>query len=241
MIAAITMCSLDFDEDYISHFLEYYRQQGIEYFYLLLHSKENVDSFDIEKKYKKDDTEIHYLIGDWNCKIVENFKQKIVDESILSENDWLVHVDIDEQVEVTGSTIKNKILEMENNLENCCLGQLTDRISQDGELKIIDNNSTLSEQFPIVSDVGSRVLKCFTRKTPIVRANIKMLGGNHNVLPEFRDSLKINQEILIVNHYKWNSKVLSKLEERVETHKDKFDHWLESARFLNYWDEQKKL
>lgn len=241
MIYTITVCSLDFDEDYICHYLDHYDKQGADYHFLILHSKKALKEEEVLAKYSAENNSISFLYGDWNSKIAQNIKHLTVSNANLKEDDWLVHADIDEHSEPKSGTLKNKIQEMITNGENACLGLLTDRITENGLLKCIEEHKSLSEQFPLTANIGRRVLRCDTQKIPITRADIMVLGGSHLFAPESKDKAILNSEILTVNHYKWNDKVIEKLQERVATHKGKFYHWIESQRFLNLWGKEQNL
>ena len=234
MIATLTVCSLDFDEDYIDHFIDFYDSQEVDYHILIIHSKEPVNEDTFRDYYSTKRVLIFFLYGMWNSKIAQEKKHSIIKELNLGENDWLIHADIDEHAESKNKTLRQKISEMIDNGENCCFGIMTDRIASDGSLPPILKTKTLSEQFPTVVNLTRAVLKGLTRKIPITRADIGVLGGSHDVVPEDLEKIVINDEVLVVNHYKWTKKVKEKLEERVKTHKE-FYHWRESDRFLKFW------
>jgi hypothetical protein len=238
MIATITMCSLDFDEAYIDHFLAFYDSQGVDHHFLILHSKSPTDENAYRDYYSTKKASVYFQYGEWNTKVSEDARHLVIKESGLTDKDWLIHTDIDEQAESVGQTLKEKIKKMEANGENCCSGSMIDRVSEDGSLPEIIPQKPLSEQFPRTADIGRSILWCQTKKIPITKANILVKGGHHELMPEFKSKAVFNSEILKVNHYKWTKNVKEKLQERVLTHKQ-FFHWKESARFLVFWKRSK--
>jgi len=240
MIATLTMCSLDFDEDYIPHFLTYYNQQGVDRHLLILHSKKIVDEEALRDKYCNENIDIFFAYGEWNCIFLEGIKHNILKKIGVGQNDWIINTDIDEQVGVQNKTIKEKIFELEINQQNVCRGLIVDRIALNGELPEIQPEIPLSEQFPLYVNITRRLLKGDIRKFPITRGDLNVKGGSHRLTAESFDHANIHDEILTINHYKWTSNVIDKLQERIATHKS-FAHWRESDRFLRYWKRHKNL
>jgi len=241
MIFCPVICSIDFDEDYIDHFLKYYLNQGIDLISLILHSKNEMDKSYYIEKYKRNGVELDFYNGEWNSQISKEIKINKILNMELTGNDWVIYVDIDEFVECKNKTIKEKIHEMETMGQNCCYGFLVDRISENGDLPKIDKNIELKDQFPKLGKINQNIMGGFTRKVPIIRAHFRVNGGHHGVEESQRQFLKISPEKLMVNHYKWGGNLIEKLENRVETHKEKFGHWVESQRFLDYWRENNRI
>lgn len=235
MIATLTMCSLDFDEDYIPHYLNHYNEQEIEKHILMLHSKKAVDEDYFRDKYSADNVTLFFTYGEWNCVVMQNEKHSLLKKLDIGIDDWIVNSDIDEHAEPKHCSLRSKISQMTANGENCCVGRMVDRITENGSFSKILPDIPLSEQFPLSANIGRRLLRCQTRKLPISRGDITILGGNHHVIPDHEKKAVYNDEILTVNHYKWTARIKDKLEERVRTHKA-FYHWRESARFLDYLD-----
>ena len=91
-----------------------------------------------------------------------------------------------------------------------------------------------------MSNLTSRVLQAEFRKVPITRGDLNVTGGSHYLTKESKTNAVANKEILIVQHYKWNTRTIEKLEERVKTHKN-IPHRRESVRFLRFWKRRKTL
>ena len=49
MIATLTMCHAYYDEAYVSHFLKYYQDQGVDHCYLIFNANEDIDEQYFEK------------------------------------------------------------------------------------------------------------------------------------------------------------------------------------------------
>jgi len=240
MIATLTMCSLDFDEAYVPHYLQHYNQQGIYKHFLMFHSKEAVDEEYFKQKYQSNDVCVYFTYGVWNSVVMQNAKHDLLKKLDIGIEDWIINSDIDEHAASERGNLKDKILEMAANNENCCIGRMVDRITEDGSFPNILPHLPLAEQFPISACIGRKLLRCQTRKLPITRGDISVLGGNHHVIPDHEKKAIYNDEVLTVNHYKWSAKTKEKLEERVRTHKA-FFHWKESARFLYFLNKGRNI
>jgi len=234
MIATLTMCSLDFDEDYIPHFFKYYNSQGVDRHLLILHSKEPADEKFYLAKYSGENTNIFFVCGEWNANLSKSVRHGVLKKMGVGKNDWVINLDIDEHVETDCGTLKAKIEQMVANGENCCRGRMIDRIAIDGSLPEIKKDQPLSNQFPLVYDFTRKVLRAESKKIPITRGDLSVTGGSHYLTKESKDVAVFNPEILIVEHYKWSSNVVEKLKERFETHKN-IPHRKESGRFLQRW------
>jgi len=250
MIATLTMCSLDFDEKYIPHFLDHYNKQGVDRHFLILHSKEEVDEEWFQSKYCSDKVNVFFAYGEWNCEYLQGIKHNVLQKMNVTEDDWIINADIDEHVESIEGTLRDKILKMKQNGENACVGHMIDRIASDGglpkilpELNIdgtlpeITPELTLKKQFPIVSNFSKRTLKSYNKKISITRGDLRVKGGGHVLVKNNPKQTKRNREILMIHHYKWSENTISKLEERVKTHY-RFQHRRESEKFLKLWNQK---
>jgi len=234
MIATLTMCHAHYDEAYVPHFLQYYQDQGVDHCYLIFNANEDIDERYFEKKYCAHNVSLFFAYGEWNAKFSEEHKYKLLRQLAVTSNDWIINVDIDEHVETDSGTLKDKVEEMISNGENCCRGIMVDRIAIDGSLPEIKQDTTLSEQFPLTYDITRSVLRAETRKIPITRGDLDVTGGSHYLTEKAKAISTFNDEVLIVQHYKWNKNVIEKLEERIKTHKN-IPHRRESQRFLHLW------
>jgi hypothetical protein len=242
MIFCPVICSLDFDEGHIDHFVDYYLGQGIDLILLILHSRNVIDESRYIEKYRRHGVELGFHRGDWNSQISKEIKINEILNMGLTKNDWVIYVDVDEHVECKDKTIREKIHEMETMGQNCCYGFLVDRISENGDLPKIKKDVKLKDQFPKIGKITHDVVGGFTRKVPIIRANFRVNGGHHGVEESQRQFLVINSEQIRVNHYKWGENIIKKLETRVKTHREKkLGHWRESQRFLDYWRENNRI
>lgn len=241
MISTLTMCSLDFDEKYVRHYLDHYNRQGADRHYLIFHAKKPVEEKEIVARYGAGNVFISFLYGGWNADISVNTKHTLVKNIPNRAEEWFIHSDIDEQAECFAGTLKQKIEKMKSLKQHFCWGRMVDRIKRDGSIKKIIGEEGLSEQFPERANLGRKILKCDTRKVVICRGDIFLGAGNHRPLNKYRGSLLANREILTINHYKWAENVIDKLEERVRTHDGVFIHSKESERLLKFWGEHRKL
>lgn len=213
MITTFAMCSLDFDEDYIPHYLNHYNKQGIDRHILILHSKKSVDESLFKKKYSDNNISVFFNYGVWNSVVMQNAKHSLLKKLDIGIDDWIINSDIDEHAEPKHVSLRSKISEMTANGENCCIGRMVDRITENGSFSKILPDIPLSQQFPLSSDIGRKLLRCHTRKIPISRGDLTISGGNHLVIPDHKKKAVYNNEILTVNHYKWTDRIKDKLEE----------------------------
>lgn len=232
------MCSLDYDEAYLPHYIDYYDKQGIDRHAIILHSSQPIaEEIYLEKYYGRyANVDLFFLCGDWNPGIQERVTQETLDKLNLSDDDWVINLDVDEFVEAEGKTLREKISEMERRGENCCVGAMVDRVAPEGFPALLPDKP-LHEQFPniatITKDIGGS-----TRKVPITRATLRVLGGHHHLTVSCREHAVVNSELLTVNHYKWTQTTIAKLRERVITNR-KYPYWKESQRFLDSIDWEK--
>lgn len=240
MIATLTMCHAYYDEAYVPHFLKYYKSQGVDHCYLIFHANEDIDEEYLQEKYCAENVTLFFAYGEWNSKFSEQHKHTLLQQLEVTANDWIINVDIDEHVEADSGTLKDKVEEMIANGENFCRGKLIDRIAADGSLPEIEADISLSKQFPFVLNLTSKVLQAEYRKVPITRGDLNVTGGSHYLAKESKEIAIANKEVLLVQHYKWNKKVVQKLEERVKTHKN-IPHRRESVKFLRFWKRRNTL
>jgi GR25 family glycosyltransferase involved in LPS biosynthesis len=202
-IVVNVVCSIDFDEAYINHFIDYYTNQGVDEIWMTLHSKKPIDPEYYISKYQKDKVKLFFMFGNWSAEIAMKHKRKLMNIFKLNDNDWVVYADIDEHVKCgNGNTIRQKIYQMKKLEKNCCSGEFVDRVSMDGSLSKINSDKTLDEQFPIKKQIANDITGCYIYKMPIVKANLWVNAGHHEIIDIHKKQTRMDDEVLQIHHYK---------------------------------------
>lgn len=114
---------------------------------------------------------------------------------------------------------------------NCLEGFFVDRIAANGMLPDVLPNLRISLQFPISTRITKRLLNGNDRKVMLFRGFQLVNRGHHSMEGE-----RVFSKPGRILHYKWNSMVLSHLDDRISSKEKTGYQWThESSRFLNYW------
>ena len=122
---------------------------------------------------------------------------------------WIVDVDVDEFVRFP-SAVPGYLSRLEASGVDWIPGVFVDRVAEHGMLKAIDP-TPLANQFPLGCHFTRDVLKAPDRKVVAAKAHVGILPGHHGVT----GSHVSGEEILAVDHYKWNDSVAARMAARV--------------------------
>jgi hypothetical protein len=194
--------SVEFDEDNIYPFFNYYKKY-INCFNIILHTVNNTeDNKNFKDKFNTiiNKCRIHEWSGDYNSIRLKSEKDKFL--KLINCDDWMIHCDSDEFIELDNIVYNGNFLS----------GYFIDRINNDGLLLPINNN--LFGDFSIKCNLSSVFNSCII-KIIATKGLILLTPGNH-FLKRCNRKLIIENSNIKINHFKWNNKLLFRLERRIE-------------------------
>jgi hypothetical protein len=196
------ICFIETPNDILlNHFLAHYDKLGVSRYYFLHFNNTQIfidrpdiitiaicfEQFNEQQKNEKNTKHsVHYL-----------FENQIKKEYILNANDWCFIVDLDEFVNITPEQIEQETSVISNN--NIVKGYLLDKIANNKQIKMLQEDQPIGEQFPL----GIRLTKYSNRcekKIFLTKGHMFHSAGHHIALSkQTRESGCIYQ----IFHYKW--------------------------------------
>lgn len=221
----------------LQRFINYYKRIGIENFLIIL----NTSDIEAELILKQNDINISEK---WTDSFSEAKKQETEREVITrrcSQNDWIVYCDLDEFQYYPEGLIKS--ISKCNNLKiDFIEGRLLDRVSEGGNLLVLDKNKKLEDQYPLGGYITGNLMKAWDKKIVTARKN-KIIGGGHHIfLDNDRKPLPYKKEIeglyknIIVHHFKWDSFVITRMFNYLTLKDPSLQYWKkEIETFINHY------
>lgn len=161
-------------------------------------------------------------------------KQRLCDK-FIADGEWWAVADLDEFHQYP-LPLPKLIKAAETRGSDHVLGTMVDRLAADGSLPAV-RTGDLWRQYPCVAKLTQNLLGGVVQKVMLVKGRGK-LGTGHHWLWEGRPA----PERGLVHHFKWNNRVLERLEERLAVFNRQRIPWaIESKRFLDFWREQGKF
>ena len=218
----------------IPHFLKYYYDfLKIRNFYIILHSEANDDNrricFEYFKGYDIIPIIVNKYSSSYKCELVNNYI------SSLDDNSWLIYPDNDEFFEYPYNDLQKFLNECDKNNITVVRGNFCDRISENNELKQINNKESIWKQFPmeianggIGKYFGASQYKICALKAKYKYYNSHWLqneidnNGRHNVNSKIKNGSLIEKniiyykDILNVHHFRCDYSLYDKLKNRIE-------------------------
>jgi hypothetical protein len=191
---------VDRDLPLVPHFLEHYRNLGVERFLLILHAR-SADSIGLSnakmtlERAGIEPAEI-WITDSWNTGDNASHHRKVV--SGLSPESWILSADIDE-FHVYPETLPTFIKSISSEGYNCVKGHLVQRVSRDFRLRDLDPTQALGEQFPIETDfrIGN------PGKIMLHRHYLLTAPGHHAIDESMAAEARTYPYELKVMHFKW--------------------------------------
>ena len=216
-MSKVYVCSrfTHYDEFLFEHFMNYYLKMGVHKFLINFNYKLENDNEDFEKfvehvKNSKYIDKIIYNIGPNGYLIGEteniNMIKQLVNDNTNLDNDYIIPADSDEFQEFPDS-LENTIKLMENENLSYLNGCTKERVSETGEVIMVEKDKDIFLQFPKYND------KLFVHpKIGIIRAKyFRYTGVGHHYIninsaqnEEDKENLCKNKRLSITNHFKWN-------------------------------------
>ena len=229
----------------LNHFLRHYLSIGIEEMLLIVHSK-TADApckdMAIQLIENVGLTPSEIWIGRFNTYEKHERMNRLL-RSQTGDDDWVVLADLDEFT-VFPKQVDKFLAECDENGFFYIPGLLTDRIARNGALPEIQPDEPLERQFPLACRITKTLLGGWISKIAAMKGFLRFSTGHHYLSPEFRHGYYESEypEPLEVNHYKWDSSLVSRLESRAEEFKQQYLGWYrESERFLLFLKEHGRL
>ncbi len=136
-------------------------------------------------------------------------RQELVDRQCQSGGDWIVDVDVDEFVRFP-APVAAYLAQAEARGVDWIPGAFVDRVAEQGRLKTIEA-APLARQFPLGCHFTRDVLKAPDRKVVAAKSRVGILPGHHGVMGNHVSG----DEVLAVDHYKWDDSVAARMAARV--------------------------
>lgn len=245
----IRLCAVIGDNcDMLPHFIDHYRDLGVDEFHIILHAPPDKEDFRAEAlriMQTKGIIPAQIYEGGWNSRISTNLINSLKTQY---PDDWFVVADSDE-LQIYEKPLRDII----NGIRDCgqtyITGSFVDRISEDGAMKAIDDQSSIWEQFPYAGFVSFPLSGAMPYKITACRGDVILSQGQHGVLiPESKWPVTGKVEAQ-VHHFKWNKNVYDNLVSRQSRFKDAYDslndgdraYYLECASVLRYLDENRGI
>jgi hypothetical protein len=216
-MSKVYVCSrfTHYDDFLFEHFMNYYLKLGVYKFLINFNYKLENDNEDFKKfvEYVKNSEYIDKIIYNIGPNL-ENLnetgniimiKQLIIDNTNL-DKDYIIPADSDEFQEFP-DTLENILTLMEIEELSYLNGYTKERVSESGEVKMVEKDKDIFLQFPKYNN------KLFSQsKIGIIRAKYFHYTGvghhyiNIESIKNLEDKIKLckNKRLSITNHFKWN-------------------------------------
>ncbi len=211
--------------------LEHYRALGIESFFVNLHRSDAQDPAA---------EQVLEITREFGCGVAAEFTgdwQRLQKAAYARQReqyprDWFVLADVDEFHRYP-SDLRATLEECEREGYDYVRGCFVDRIASDGRFPPVDPARPLGEQFPLGAYLSQPVLAADPRKVVAVKGALPIFKGQHHA--DAGVACPARRCFVQVHHFKWTEGIAARLAKRVELLKrEGFQHWYESARFLEY-------
>jgi hypothetical protein len=216
-VILITCVSIDFDLDYLPHFVRHYSKLDIDEYRFILHSKEEIVQDVFLRLFENlfNDVKAEYALEFWSG--VFKYYDKVDRLNNLieqQEETYYVLADVDE-FQIWPDSIKNSVI---SNKEEVVWGTLRDREAPEGINTYIDSNIDIDKQFPIISNRSN--WKPTLGIKPTAFNSSYTLEGCHDIVDVNKfNAIEEGAAVIQVDHYRWNDKRLDKMMERHENYK----------------------
>lgn len=243
MKTRVILCSVWGEKyDLLPHFIEHYRDLGIDEFKFIIQARKTNCPFidEISQALQEYDLKPHIYIGPWNGMICTNLINQIKQ---TKNNEWFVVSDQDE-LQLYPKPLEQIIEECERDEILYVTGALLDRISKNGKLKIIESTPVLWDQFPNCGFISYPLARANPYKITLCKSSVQLAEGQHGVVARGRTYPIVGPVISQVHHFKWDASLIHRLQERLN--KEKAGDWDNSCAgyrqevyaILNYLEER---
>ncbi|KAL3912100.1 MAG: hypothetical protein SGILL_007019, partial [Bacillariaceae sp.] len=226
--------SMDYDQPLIAHTLQHYTRAGLDpqCFLISLHQTspdtDTAATAAITDQLERDYGIRHIQAWYGNFTSQQSWEHKIAQRQAVgvSSQDWIVKVDADELVRL--GDIPSLLQGMAERDYDVVYGAMIDRVSLDGGLSSISNQTSLAEQFPLECHV-TKAGHANTTKAIAFRGYLTEYRAGHGMLHN-QTLAGVYPQRLVIDHYKWSDSVLAKLLRRKQHYQ-----WLEQQGRGHHW------
>lgn len=216
----------------LPHMLQHYRELGLTSIFVNVHLRFPEDPVLATVKQITDAFGCgiaSVTAGDWQ----KNLRGMYSQQRQSRPNDWFVLADQDE-LQLYPAGILDAIEYCDRKGYDYIRGTFVDRISADGSLRELGDDSDLMCQFPLGGFISYPLLGGDPRKVVAAKGRIPLAKGQHCALSG--DGCPVKNLFVQVHHFKWVHGLAERLEKRAEELRNNgVPHWVESARFVSYY------
>ena len=213
---------VEYDYDIVSHFIEYYKNIGVDEFLIVLNT--NVSNSERLE-------EVQNILKEYDIKEkrvwhgpYDNILHTLILMDMIEENtnreEWILTADVDEFHEYPYD-LRKFISYLDKNKYEAAYGVLVDRLTCDHKIIGIDQDTNLFEAFPLKTNLSSKLFNnpFDFKKVMIHKSYIKLITGQHDCLSS--EGRKFFPSMLNVHHFKWRGNILRNQKDRAENFKNK--------------------
>jgi hypothetical protein len=217
VVYLICCIGVEYDYDIVSHSIKYYRELGVDRFLFILNTEdENSEKLkyvqNILRKYNIEEEMV--WIGEFDDSVKTRNMEQIVLENTDSK-DWVITIDVDE-FHKYDIDLKKFIFYCEKKNYNCVWGRFVDRLTENGKIVDINEDTNIWDIFPVKTDMRYWNRTSY-RKILLRKSYIKVKGGHHFCVDDKK--CKYFPYRMEVHHFKWRGELIKKLKRRVELFK----------------------
>jgi hypothetical protein len=197
----------------LPHFVEHYRNMGVESFRLICHADAPSDDDYVHLRDVCRELEvepIHSYFGPWRDKLNQRLKAYAMSRS---PDDWFVVADMDE-FHVYSHPVRELLEKCERLGFDHVNGCFLDRVGAGGELLKLDT-APLWKRYPLAGAVSTGISKALPLKTGLARGRVELLVGHHGTVSG--RGLPRSEGFIQVHHFKWTESTLLRLRHRVDS------------------------
>lgn len=225
----------------LPYFLKYYSRIGVERFVYNVYGPDLERYERIEQVFE--DCGVSYERGFWErekrptgrnrivriCKLVNRRKRKFL-------SDWTFYPDLDEFAEFPGDNIREYVDSLPGPVR-IVQGEWWDRVAGDGSLAEIVPGRPLEEQFPVTAKLAC----LFSPVTHVIVACKGSASPEHHPKIGRQAARRAFSDLIPVHHFKWNSGIKERLQERYKYYPAMKAPTASIARVVKYLEKHEKL
>jgi hypothetical protein len=217
----------------LPHMLDHYRKLGVNSFVINVHLQHRDDPIltEVERVVSEFGCAISSIsVGKWSDALNEELFNR---SRSASSDEWFILADLDE-FQLYPRSLPSVFEECERKGYDYIQGCLVDRIAADGRLNELLYDKPIEDQFPLGSIFTYSVLGGLPLKITAAKAHVKILAGNHFARGVL--GCPITECFVQVNHYKWVSGLIERMEQRSRDEEWKgLAYKSECCKFVEYY------
>ncbi len=147
---------------------------------------------------------------------------------LLKPNDWWIVSD-DDEFHIYPKPISGLIEDCETDGYKFITGAFLDRIGEGGKFPLINDDSDIWKEFPLVGSFRYPISNACPNKTVVMKGDVQITNGQHYAMIDKQDTYgdrwnhplryPVDECFIQVHHFKWDLSVLRRIKEVVGTKK----------------------